>query len=166
MARLPIAIALLLAACGAASPPLPPDAAILPGTTVAQMLRQCSRQAPAPGEAAWLPSAEDVLALEAALPAALRPRPELREMHYPGDPDWARAPDGWRRQYVGIVRGGRRFIYGNFLPKRPEEGVEFGAADWRSVPIPVCDGGPVFFGVEYDVDAGRFTQIAFNGGLG
>jgi len=29
----------------------------------------------------------------------------------------------------------------------------------------VCDGGPAFFGVEYDVAARRFTHFGFNGSL-
>jgi hypothetical protein len=30
----------------------------------------------------------------------------------------------------------------------------------------VCDGGPQFFGAEYDVEAGRISHLAFNGSLG
>jgi hypothetical protein len=136
------------------------------------LLHQCSRSAPAPGEASWQPEAADIAALEAALPAALaasnlpaiekglRARPEAGSRN-PGDPDWATAPRGWQRQYVGIVRGGRRFIYGNFFPRRSDEGGPM--PDWRTTPVQVCDGGPVFFGAEYDVGSRRFTHLAFNG---
>ena len=113
-----------------------------------------------------MPAAQDILALETGLAAALQARREIRSPRDPGDPDWARAPQGWRRQYVGIVRNGRRFIYGNFLPKQFGEELTLGESQWRTEPIPVCDGGPSFFGVEYDVEAGRFDQIAFNGSLG
>jgi hypothetical protein len=72
------------------------------------------------------------------------------------------APQGWRRQYGGFLRDGRRFIYGNFYPRgvgddRPA------ANDWRHGPMTVCDGGHAFFGVEYDVDGHRFTHLDFNG---
>jgi len=164
--RLAIGLGLALTACGAASPPLPEDAVILPGSAAAEMLHQCSRQAPAPGEGSWTPGAEDIARLEAALPAAVRGRAEIGRSHYPSDPDWARVPQGWQRQYVGIVRGGRRFIYGNFFP-RPRDVVSgLGTSDWRTRPASICDGGAIFFGAEYDVEAGRFTQLAFNGDLG
>ena len=136
---------------------LPPDAAILDGRTVATLLRQCSRATPAPGDGTWQPSPEDVAALEAGLPAALAAagRSEVRG-----------APQGWRRQYVGIVRGGRRFIYGNFFPHAVANDYGPSNADrWRREPTLICDGGPAFFGVEYDVAARRFTHLAFNGAV-
>jgi hypothetical protein len=153
---------LLLAGCGAAVDPLPPDAVILPGSMAATMLHQCSRSAPAPGEGTWQPAAADVLALEHALPAAVRQRPELRGENLDGEPNWRTFPRAWRRQYVGIVRGGRRFVYGNFFWHQPDTIAE---DQWRSEPQQVCDGGPPFFGVEYDVAARRFTHFAFNGGF-
>ena len=136
---------------------LPADAAILDGAAVRDILRQCSRAAPAAGEGSWQPAPSDIAALEAALAAG------LAAQRRPG-PDWSRAPEGWKRQYVGILRGGRRFIYGNFVPSSA------GAAGsqpsrWRSEVIMVCDGGPAFFGVEYDVAARRFTHFAFNGSV-
>ena len=73
----------------------------------------------------------------------------------------ADAPNGWLRQYVGIVRGGRRFVYGNFFPRSV---TRYGdAGRWRREPVMVCDGGPAFFGIEYDVESGTFTQLGFNG---
>ena len=106
---------------------------------------------------------DDSITLERALAAALGERPETRRPREAGDPDWSRVPDGWRRQYVGIVRGGRLFIYGNFIPSGPEPGWLPG--DFALTPALICDGGPPFFGVEYDVEARRFTHIAFNGAL-
>jgi hypothetical protein len=77
-------------------------------------------------------------------------------------PNCATPPQGWRRQYGGFLRGGRRFIYGNFFPHeagddRPADN------DWRHAPMMVCDGGHAFFGVEYDVEGRRFTHLGFNG---
>ena len=162
-ARLLVGLALLLPACGAASQSLPPDALVLPGSAAVQLLHQCSRPAPSPGEATWTPGAEDIERLESALADAIRPRAEIRRSHYASDPDWARVPLGWRRQYVGIVRGGRRFIYGNFFPRREGE-LALGEPSWPDTdPRVICDGGAIFFGAEYDVEAGRFTQLAFNG---
>ena len=158
--RFAIALGMLVSGCGAAAA-LPPGAAILPGDQVTAMLRQCSREAPEAGETNWQPGAADIEALEAALPAALRERPETRGNHPPAF-DWSSAPEGWNRQYVGIVRGGRRFVYGNFYPRRlyGED-----AMPNSTRPVLICDGGSVFFGVEYDVEARRFTHLAFNGAI-
>ncbi|WP_129794070.1 hypothetical protein [Sphingosinicella sp. CPCC 101087] len=153
----PILLSLALAACGGAGAVRMPDGAvILPGSETTEMLRQCSRAAPAAGEATWTPSAADISALEAALPRAL-----ARQRRGDGQ-DWSGAPRGWRRQYTGLVRDGRRYIYGNFFPahtssRAPEP------ERWRQEAMMVCDGGPSFFGVEYDVEAGRFTHFGFNG---
>jgi hypothetical protein len=161
-------VASLAAACGNAAtgnllqPPatmdsaLPRGAAILDGATVPTMLSQCSRNAPTAGEGTWQPAAADILALEAGLAAA------LTAQHRARSPDWSHAPHGWLRQYVGIVRGGRRFIYGNFFPD-DMPGME--AERWQHEPVRMCDGGPVFFGVEYDVETRRFTHFAFDGAL-
>jgi len=145
---------LLLASCSAAQIGMPSSATVLPESQIEAMLRQCSRQSPAPGQAGWRPSAEDITKLETELPAALADAPQTRAMSN-GTP-----PTGWLRQYVGIVRDGRRFIYGNYVPDR-----DGAAGDWRRTPVIVCDGGPDFFGVEYDVEGRRFTHLAFNGML-
>lgn len=75
-----------------------------------------------------------------------------------GELDLTRAPDGFFRQYAGIVRGGRRFIYGSFAP------VETAPRD-PLTPHDVCDGGASFFGVEYEPASGTFTHVAFNGAV-
>ena len=147
-------ILLLAALAGgdAAAATMPRGAVVLPGAKLATLLHQCSRASPQKGEATWQPTAEDIVALEALLPAALSPR------FRPGDAKWSKAPTGWGRQYVGIVRGGRRFIYGNFVPQTHSNPVSPGGE-----PVMVCDGGPDFFGVEYDVAARRIIHVDFNG---
>jgi hypothetical protein len=151
-------LVLLLAACGAApaGPALPADATIMPAGAVAGLFRQCSRGTPSPGEGTWQPTGADIAALEAALPAALRAQREAAGQ------DWGNLPAGWRRQYGGIVRGGRRFVYGNFYPRHVDDYTR-DPDQWRHEPVMVCDGGAAFFGVEYDVAAHRFTHFGFNG---
>jgi hypothetical protein len=137
--------------------PLPDHAVVLPAETAATMLRQCSRSTPPPGERGWQPEAADIIAFERFLPEALAERRRTSET-----PDWANDRGGWRRQYVGYWRGGRRFIYGNFYPRGVSDG-EPGNERWHREPIVICDGGPSFFGAEYDVGARRITHLAFNG---
>lgn len=130
---------------------LPEGAIILPEDQAARLLHQCGRNAPSPNGPTWQPSAGEIRRLEAQLPAALNSQREA------DDPDWSRAPSGWFRQYVGIVRGGRRLIYGSFDTPQPRED------RWRREALIVCDGGRSIFGVEYDADAHRIVRLAFNG---
>jgi hypothetical protein len=82
----------------------------------------------------------DALALERLLPPALKQRhPEK---------DWSGFPERWGRRYVGIIRGGKRFVYGDYFPA--------GIGD-------VCDGGARFFGAEYDFQTKTISHLAFNG---
>lgn len=133
-------------------PAMPEGVSILDGSRMPVLLRQCSRTTPNAGEGTWQPNVADIIGLEAALPAALAGTAHAAEL--------ARAPQGWERQYGGIVRGGRRFIYGNFAPAGT--GPDHASPDMVQA---VCDGGPVYFGVEYDVDARRFSHLAFNGAV-
>ena len=125
------------------------------------MWHQCSRSVPPAGEASWSPADADIRALEAALPAALTRLSDAERS------ELTNVPVGWFRQYVGIVRGGRRFIYGNFMPASEQAQMADRHDDsWQTRALIVCDGGPRFFGVEFDVDAGAFTHVDTNGFLG
>ena len=92
--------------------------------------------------------------MEANLPEVLAARPQAREVNF------SNLLSNWKRQYVGIVRGGRRYIYGNYFPA---DGPNHFNAMWREEPMVVCDGGPRFFGAEFDVAAKRITHLDFNG---
>jgi hypothetical protein len=129
---------------------LPAGAVILPGSKANALLSQCSRGAPS-ANGTWRPSPADIRSLEAQLPSALR---RLRAT----DGALGRAPAGYGRQYVGIVVSGRRLVYGNYF--RLGDPL---LGDWRTGPVMVCDGGTNFFGVTYDVAAGRIIDIQFNG---
>jgi hypothetical protein len=120
-----------LLAAPAAAQEVRGDAAILPGSQVQAILDQCSRSTPPMGQSSWRPTWRDIEALEAALPGALAADPLGR-----GLVD-RQPPTGWVRQYVGVVRDGRRFIYGNFTPARGGPSSE----DPSRIAI-VCDGGP------------------------
>jgi hypothetical protein len=151
--RIPTATALLFLSASAALSPsqaarMPVGARIFTGASVARMLHQCSRPAPEAGEANWTPRAADIIALETALPAALKAEQRSR--------DWSAFPQDYMRQYVGIVRKGRRYVYGNFAPRH-------GGGPATDKPIIVCDGGASFFGAEYDVGARKISHLAFNG---
>ena len=153
----PARLQLLLLALAACTSDVPAEGdsriAVLPEAAAAGLLLQCSRSEPSAAEGTWRPTLAEIAALERSLPAALAAAPEARSE------DFSNLPSRWRRQYVGIVRGGRRFVYGNFLPGPPSVGEEH----WRTEPVVVCDGGPPYFGVEFDARSGRITHLAFNG---
>ncbi len=106
---------------------------------------------------------DEIIAMEQAL-AQLLPALAARDGYTPGtenpDPLTYRLNDPrWQREVFGITRSGKRLIYANFVPADI-------MPDQRHMPTNVCDGGPAFFGVEFDPAAGQVTHIAFNGALG
>ena len=128
-------------------------AAFLPDTQRRTVMKQCSRWSPQPGEAGWTPDGRTILNIERKLPDYLRKSP--RETI--PDPDAILPGSG--RQYVGFVRAGHRFVYGNFFPAR----LIHENPKWRTQAIIVCDGGRAFFGLEFDPESGRITRVDFNG---
>ena len=138
---------------------LPVGAFILSEALIPPILEQCSRVTPPRGEGSWTPTAGDIEQLEKRLPAALRAQPQAEQTDFGG------VPIGWWRQYVGIVRDGRRFIYGNFFTAPDPRCPGARTPDYAREVAIICDGGPDFFGVEFDVEAGRFTHFGFNGAV-
>ena len=146
---------LLLASCGSGDH-ASNNRVILPGIDATELLKQCSRDAPAMGEKAWVPTDAEVDALEKALPAALAASSQGRKVNF------SALLEKWQRQYVGIIRGGTRYIYGNYFPAEMHGDI----LEWRKAPLVACDGGPKFFGAEFNVSSGRVTRLDFNGTIG
>lgn len=151
---------ILLAVALSASALDPSLGAVLAPPEARRLLHQCSRAAPQGVTGDWAPSTADIRELEARLPKALD---EALGKHRAGG---ARAPVV-ARQYAGFVIGRRRIVYVNGFTKEETEPPFPGAPafDWRRKAMSVCDGGPVFFGVEYDPATGTFANFAFNGAI-
>lgn len=145
---LPLAVAIVATACHAADA-LPKGVYVLGPKAIPTIFGQCSRSTPEKGIGSFTPLAKDIELLEKALPAALA-------VAKPNE-NWANFPGAWDREYVGIVRGGKRFIYGNYVVSDPRVHVER--------PTIVCDGGPPYFGAEWDVEDRRISHLAFNGSV-
>ncbi len=125
------------------------ESVILSGPESMKIFNQMSRKGPTGVEGLWIPAPEQVHAMWNDLPDFLnRPPSILQEplaLYY--------------RQYVGFLRGGRRFIYLNaFRWHRAWE------STWRTHPIIVADGGCGYFGVEYDVEAKKLLNFEYNDG--
>lgn len=123
---------------------------ILPVEKGEQLLHQCSRPAPENVTEFWQPTAEEITQLEFALPEYLL---KLDEKAAP--------PGGiYARQYIGIVTGGNRLIYGNYFYVRNSD-----TADRSAEPAIVCDGGPYFWGLVYDPASKEFKDLELNGSI-
>jgi hypothetical protein len=66
-------------------------------------------------------------------------------------------PESYYLQYAGIVVGGKKYIYINAFSGMKE------VPRWREQPVIVCDGGDGFWGVMYEVEGGKFVELAVNG---
>jgi hypothetical protein len=115
----------------------------------------------------WTPAAGEILALEAKLQPVLQDA--LDRVSHRGEQP-LRASDFYR-QYVGIVHhNGRRAIYvngfhGNFAQfhaRLTVPGMAIDTLDWRIEAVSACDGGRMFFGIEFDPARSRFSGLKFN----
>lgn len=99
----------------------------------------------------WTPSANDIYKLEEGMAEYLN---QNSRNFTSQPPAWERL-DEYQRQYIGIERGGKQIIYGNFFCEEDD--------NWRKEFVMVIDGGDCYFQVEYDVESGKFIYLAVNG---
>jgi hypothetical protein len=138
---------------------LPPEGrVVLPGAVASGLLNPCTRVAPKPVEGYWLPDDSAIARLETDLRELLtNVLPRVRS------PEPVPNPAVYFRQYAGILREGKRLIYVNaFAPPNAVGPSPLGADFWKAEAFLMCDGGPSYFGVEYDPREGRFARIEFN----
>ncbi|MGH8225858.1 MAG: hypothetical protein ACRER1_06875 [Gammaproteobacteria bacterium] len=121
---------------------------VLPPYPGAALLLQCSRSTPEGTTDYWKPTYHDIAELEKRLVPFLKSTPSgsavlpLTKYH---------------RQYVGFVKDGKRYIYGNFYT--PSADIKNEA----SRPVVTCDGGKHFWGVVYSMETKSFSDLQFNG---
>jgi hypothetical protein len=139
------------------------DGAVLSANAAKGLLHQCSRGTPQHVTGTWTPTSQDIHDLETRLPAALAVEAQKRGPRH-------EQRTTFRRQYAGLVMGSRRIIYVNAFPPDAGDPAKDGTPaarnfDWHREPVVVCDGGPAFFGGEYDPDKKAFAHFEFNGPL-
>ena len=100
----------------------------------------------------WTPSVDDTVKFEEKIAEYLSQNPS---QFYSQPPVWERL-DEYQRQYIGLERGGRQIIYGNYF-------CNSGRVDWLQELVIVEDGGDCFFQVEYDVESEVFIKLLVNG---
>ncbi len=160
---------------GAASVALEPVSergAVMPTRVGRTLLSQCTRSGPWGVTGFWTPSPETISQLESRLPtvvdSVLRRVPDIGPA-YPSAKEYY-------RQYIGIQRWtGKKSIYVNAFHESHLRAVNrvYGRSDrnrdgqpdtvpWHNRPVDVCDGGVLFFGVEYEPEDFRFGRVYFN----
>jgi hypothetical protein len=144
---------------------------LFPADRALELLKQCSRSRFSTVHETWLPTVEQLSALETAVAEVL-----ARELsRFWGRSDGPHVRD-YYRQYSGIVLNGRKVIYVNgfhsneitFLPgeERAAAAMPLAFRDpdgWRQHPLMVCDGGAYFFGAIYDPESSKVLEFEFNG---
>jgi hypothetical protein len=112
-------------------------------------------------EGFWKPKRSQLKEIERALPIFLRKEKESRPSLAELSQVVALAPK-YRRQYVGMILNGRKVIWINCIPRKPDDGVD-PFEKWNSELVDVSDGGPNFWGVVYDTERHSFDKLIVNG---
>ena len=125
---------------------------------------QCSRSSPTGWWTSVAPSKNEIVRVEKALPRFMASQKKRR---------WNGRFGSYHYQYGALVRGKKRLIYLNALadqtvlyPSLDEKGQRYNPdpkQTWRRGALVVCDGGPNYWGAEFDVRSGRFQNLDFNG---
>jgi hypothetical protein len=118
---------------------------------------QCSREPVRDVESLWMPSSEDLQRLEADLPRLQGQTSQLFCLANTPLPD----PAKYDRQYVGVIIGGKRWVYVNAFTQVADLLWANGLDPNRDL-IHVCGGGEEHWSVLYDPSARLFTQLAIN----
>jgi hypothetical protein len=134
------------------------------GKMARELGQQCSRASATGYWTPVAPSKNEIKRLEAALPRFMASHKSAR---------WSGRFGDFHYQYGALIRGPKRLIYVNALADESiryrgvtENGKPFVPDPrqvWRRGAEVVCDGGPDYWGVEFDVANGRFQNLDFNG---
>jgi hypothetical protein len=147
-------------------------ASVVPIETGRETIRQCTRSTPWGVVDFWYPDLELASDIDARLPLVIDS--VLRQVPGIVEPPTA---EQYYRQYIGVVRwNGRRTVYINAFHRDHLKSVNSAISgamshtggagqdtfEWRRQPVSVCDGGLLFFGVEFDPQTRQFGRVEFN----
>lgn len=137
---------------------------LLPVSALNATMHQCSRATPN-ATGAWTPTTAQLLELESQLPQLAALATQLGISQEIGDPNAS------FRQYLGVIVDGHRFVYVNaaLSKEKPAKAAHIASQSTGTPfqaepkPIIVCDGGSHFWGVLYDPETKKFSQLKTNG---
>jgi len=123
---------------------------LLYGEQARTLAKQCSRPPLTNIKGHWVPSTNQLSKLEKQLDQYLSAKhPEIRknigQLYF---------------QYAGLIRHKRKIIYINTIDHYTQTN-----PDWRHTAMIVCDGGDMFWGLEYDPNTEEFSEMSFNSSL-
>ena len=107
----------------------------------------------------WTPSRDDVIHAEGSLKRYLKSN---IHSHKEEDENAVEIPGNlcrYNRQYVGIVRDGRKIIHANLFRDETIQNTDFDS--WTRAVV-VYGGGINFFQLDYDVDSGDWDHLYIN----
>jgi hypothetical protein len=132
------------------------------------VMHQCSRAVPALGDSYFKPeSLSEISEFELAIQTEIEKthvfESENRYMVEHNLPKFLNVSQDWSRDIIGVVRSGKRYLYGNYYPPLTLKEKRFYNEKQLKGPIRTCDGGPLYFGAEYEIEAKKIVHHAFNG---
>lgn len=125
-------------------------AVLLPESAAAELAHLCSRESPKI-DGTWVPSATVLATMESHLDQIADLSSSAMKKSRQKDPHEA------YRQYIGVLIGGQRYVYINGFCYKPD------GSSWNKHLSDVCDGGECHWGVLYNVQSGKFSDLRANG---
>ena len=139
-------------------PEAPPKGVVLTGAAALALTGEFF-YSPAPRpEEIWQPSAGDVARLEKLLPGFMRSQKALPRDYQP--------LHEYFRQYVGVVRNGKKLIAVSLIHSsilEAEERIQGKRWDFLKTHLAVSDGGAYVFQLQFEPATGFFSDLRFNG---
>lgn len=150
-----VAVLLVLAGCSVSRPAAirpvgvtPSRFAVLDALRGRELVTDCLAKVPPAVEDIWQPSADQIAQLER----------DLGDLWRKNNNGCCRSNvDDYFRQYIGVTRAGRRFVYVNGFAESSTGGL-----DWRATAIVHCDGSSGTWGALYDLESGDLRMLAFD----
>lgn len=142
--------------------------ALLPVSEASSLAKQCSRESPSDFTETWVPTAEQIRTMESKLAEISKLRAKCCI-----EGEQIERPQDWYMQYVGLVYRGKKVIYisavgtdepRDFITKTVNGNLVVSETrfTWKMRAIVICDGGNAW-GVIYDIDSGKFSDLSVNG---
>ena len=140
--------------------------ALLEGDEARALTKQCSRDSPSDFTDTWMPTPEVILEMENRFDHISELKAEccIRGARIEN-------PNDWYMQYAALIWRGKKIIYINAIGRNKP--AAFSADEnwilsesserWKISAVIVCDGGEAYWGVIYNTETRKFSDLAVNG---